>query len=111
MTKTQGLNAASATTRIHELAASSETEWSFGDYVGSDGNTHALKEMDKDGIDHADALYVLKRGRVTSCEFDTHYLEWRYRVQGRNVDGKKMVFVVCVSESEGKIKIVTAWAP
>lgn len=95
---------------IQELAASSDTNWSFGSHVRPDGGTHALDEMQADGIEFADMLYVLKRCNVVKTEFVRKYNEYRFRAIGSNVDGVRMTFIVTLWESTKTIEIVTAWA-
>jgi hypothetical protein len=65
--------------------------------------------MDDDGIEYADVPFVLKGCRVTLVEWNERFAEWRYRAEGRNVDGIPMVFVVTITEEPKGLEIVTAW--
>lgn len=94
---------------ICELANDSETRWSFGSDVRSDGSTHALEEMRNDDIGFGDVVYVLKNCRVVRSQYVQRFDEMRYRAIGKNVDGIKMAFIVTVWEKEKVIEIVTGW--
>ena len=65
--------------------------------------------MENDGIEMVDVPYVLKKCRVTGADWNAKFGEWRYRVEGRNVDGVAMVFVVTITEEPKGLEIVTAW--
>jgi hypothetical protein len=80
---------------------------SFG-YRLPDGSTHSLQEMDKDDIDFADLLYVLRGCKVTELRLENG--EWRHRAEGKNIDGRELVFVVVLNEEIEEIEVVTAWA-
>lgn len=69
--------------------------------------THAQEEMATDDISEPDVRYVLRSGRVTRSELHPDGL--RYRVQGRNVDGIKMTFIVLFSTQPKRLEIRTGW--
>jgi hypothetical protein len=63
--------------------------------------SHALEEMEKDGISQAEAIGVLRGGIVDPAEFERG--SWRYRVHARHT------YVVAAFRSEITAIVVTAW--
>jgi hypothetical protein len=63
--------------------------------------SHALDEMEQDGISQADAIGVLRSGVVEPAEFVRG--SWRYRVRARRM------YVVAAFRSEAAAVVVTAW--
>lgn len=99
------LNEAAA---IRRLAADPETVWSYGDFILDSGLTHAQEEMEDDSITEPDVRFVLKGCKVTRAELHTD--GFRYRCEGRNIDGIKMTFIVLFSTEPKKLHIRTGWA-
>ena len=63
--------------------------------------SHALDEMERDGISQADAIGVLRSGVVEPAEFERG--SWRYRVRAHHT------YVVAAFRSETVAVVVTAW--
>ena len=63
--------------------------------------SHALDEMEQDGISQADAIGVLRGGVVEPAEFENG--SWRYRVRAQRLS------VVAAFRSEAAAVVVTAW--
>ena len=63
--------------------------------------SHALNEMEQDGISQADAIGVLRSGVVEPAELERG--SWRYRVRVRTT------YVVAAFRSELIAVVVTAW--
>ena len=63
--------------------------------------SHALDEMEKDGISQADAIGVLRSGVVEPAEFERG--SWRYRVRAHRTH------VVAAFRSDVMAVVVTAW--
>ena len=106
MTKHQALYLNEAS-QIRRLAADRETIWSYGDFILESGLTHAQEEMFADGITEPDVRYVLKSCKVTRAEL--HVDGFRYRCEGKNIDGIKMSFIVLFSTEPKKLDIRTGW--
>lgn len=68
---------------------------------------HALKRMIERGIEHSDALYVLKNCVVTSETLEKG--EWVHNAEGKNVDGERITLAVVEYKAQRRIKIVSAW--
>lgn len=79
----------------------------FG-FRNAGGATHSLQEMAKDDIDFNDLLCVLRGCKVSEVRLENG--EWRNRAEGRDKDGRPLVFIVVLSDENEEIEIVTAWA-
>lgn len=73
-----------------------------------DGTTHSLRAMADDNINFEDLLRVLRSCRVTESRLANG--EWRWNAEGRDKDGRALVFVVVLTDENEEIEIVTAWA-
>ncbi len=78
----------------------------FGFY--HDGSTHSLQEMDNDNINLDDMLRCLRGCRVSDVRLENG--EWRYRAEGKDKDGRDLVFIVVLYDESEEVKVVTAWA-
>ena len=57
---------------------------------------HFRGELEKEGLDLQDAVRVLKMGNIFhEPEPDTKTGDWKYRVEGTEVDGKWLAIVFC----------------
>jgi hypothetical protein len=88
------LHGRSAADRIKAL-------WKDGSVVWTH---HAEHQMKARKIDMTDIQHIIRYGRVVSHERGRQ--RWRYRVEGRCVDGKP---AVCIVEVNGLFVIVTAF--
>ena len=62
---------------------------------------HFAKRCKERGVDPLDAQYVLRKGMVyDEPELDLHFREWRYKVEGRPPDGKKLKVVFTFLERD-----------
>src|SRR5258706_14984331 len=107
MTKSHALFLEEAS-HIRKLASDRATMWSYGDFILPSGLTHAQEEMERDGIVEPDVRYVLKGCKITFAEFRLD--GWRYTVQGRNIDGIAMTFIVLYSMEPKRLEIRTGWS-
>lgn len=96
-----------AASQLRALARDRATVWSFGCHVGPNGFTHAQNEMEEDGIDFADAVYVLTHCKITKGESEG--ADRRYRAEGTTIDGVAVAFIVSFDTEEKWIEIVTAF--
>lgn len=80
---------------------------SFG-FQLANGSTHSLEEMSKDNIDIDDLLHVLRSCKVTDLRLENG--EWRHQAEGRDKDGRHLVFIVVLDDVTEEVLIVTAWA-
>lgn len=93
--------------KIRNWARKPNPNISFG-YRLADGSTHSLDEMANDDIDFSDLLFVLRGCRVTDLRLEKG--EWRHKAEGKNRDGREMVFIVVLFDESEELEIVTAWA-
>lgn len=57
---------------------------------------HFRDELAKEGLILPDALHVLKTGNIfQEPECDPQTGDWKYRIEGREVDGKWLAIVFC----------------
>lgn len=57
---------------------------------------HFRDELEKEGLNLQDAVRVLKTGNIfLEPESDTKTGDWKYRIEGTEVDGKWLAIVVC----------------
>lgn len=57
---------------------------------------HFRDELEKEGLNLQDAVRVLKTGNIfLEPESDTKTGDWKYRVEGAEVDGKWLAIVFC----------------
>ncbi|MBI3448996.1 MAG: DUF4258 domain-containing protein [Acidobacteria bacterium] len=64
-------------------------------------SSHALREMEKDGLAPIDCVNVLRAAIVEPAEFE--HGSWRYRVRSA------YIWVVVAFRSESELRVVTAW--
>ncbi len=88
------------TRRLHDLARKEVIRMAW---IG-----HAEEEMRADAISKIDILHICKRGFVSSIEISGK--RWRWRVVGRDCDGRAITAIVIPDEESGRITVVTAWA-
>lgn len=84
---------------LRKVASDPRCRWIF--------TKHALIELAKDGWTADDVRYVLMtNGQVTLHEIKRDLL---WRVEGKDIDGKRIQVVAAVFETAIKIKIITAF--
>ncbi|HEY4816728.1 MAG TPA: DUF4258 domain-containing protein [Candidatus Acidoferrum sp.] len=60
---------------------------------------HFRDELAKEGLTLPDALHVLRTGRIyDEPEEDIKTGEWKYRIEGREVDGRVLKIVFCFKD-------------
>lgn len=72
-----------------------------------DYRKHALERMTERDISHADVENSLTNGHVTLIETAKRDIVWR--VEGKDVDGRKICVHVACFADENRIKIITAF--
>lgn len=71
---------------------------------------HFREELANEGLILPDALRVLKTGNIfREPELDPKTGEWKYRVEGNEVDGRWLSIVFCFKE-EDAVFLVTAFS-
>jgi len=88
---TEPLRPAEARKLLRDILASGEVVFT----------SHALDEMEKDGISQAEGIAVLRSGVVEPAELERG--SWRYRVRSHRM------CVVAAFRSEVAAVVVTAW--
>jgi hypothetical protein len=64
---------------------------------------HFREELSNEGLDLVSAYHVLKKGLINAPpEQDIKTGDWKYRVEGREPDGKWLAIVFCFKEWKGQ---------
>lgn len=63
---------------------------------------HFRDELESEGLTLSDALHVLKNGRIyDEPEQDIKTGDWKYRIEGKEVDGRTLKIVFCFKDFGG----------
>lgn len=71
---------------------------------------HADEEMTEDGFGVLDVERGILTGRIIERQKDSVTAEWKYRILGKAMNGKKIELVVKLSMT-GKLVIITVYEP
>jgi hypothetical protein len=64
--------------------------------------------MMKRNFTSSDVLKVLSTGKlVKSREYDDKYQNWKYRVEGEDVEGEKLTLIFSINREEDAIILIT----
>jgi len=68
---------------------------------------HFYERMEQGECDYNDLLLILSKGKVKEPpKYDKKFKNWRYKVEGRTVEGDNVVIVVAI-ESNTKLVCIT----
>ena len=71
---------------------------------------HFTEELKADGLALAEAYHVLRTGAVFDLpDKDIKTGDWKYRVEGKEPDGKWLVIVFCFKEVDTTF-LITIWS-
>lgn len=63
---------------------------------------HFREELENEGLTLPDALHVLRTGRIyDEPEQDIKTGDWKYRIEGKEVDGRTLKIVFCFKDFGG----------
>jgi hypothetical protein len=63
---------------------------------------HFRDELENEGLTLSDALHVLGTGRIYGePEQDIKTGDWKYRIEGKEVDGRALKIVFCFKDYDG----------
>ena len=93
-------NYALETTKVRRIAADPQCDFVW--------TRHALERMSEWNITATAIRYILTRGQVTLEETAKRDILWR--VEGADVDGRRITGVVAVYDQAIKIKVITVFA-
>ena len=90
-----------ATTKIRLILEEGTT-----DYSG-----HCWRErMPERNVTTLDVEHVLGRGRVTrEAEWDSDYCNWKYRVDGTDIEGDELIAITVIFEQDFSLLVVTVF--
>ena len=64
----------------------------------------------KRGVEMADVLRVLREGEIRrAAEWETQHSEWKYRVEGADLDGDELTAITVILTAEMRLLIVTVF--
>lgn len=72
---------------------------------------HCRQErMPQRGVVMADVLHVLQYGQIRrAAEWDEHYGDWKYRVEGEDIEGDELTAVTVIISAAMRLVIVTVF--
>ena len=75
-----------------------------------DISAHCRRRMRERSADDLDIVNVLEKGRVIrEAEWDSNHDEWKYRVEGIDVEGDELTAVTVILEADLSLLIVTVF--
>lgn len=69
---------------------------------------HIKESMMKRNFTASDVLKVLSTGKlIKKGEFDDNYQNWKYRIEGEDVEGEKLTLIFSLTKEEDAIILIT----
>jgi len=79
----------------------------YGD-LGLVFTNHIRESMNKRDFTTSDILKVLSTGELKKKrEFDDMYQNWKYRIEGKDVEGEKLTLIFSITQEEDAIILIT----
>lgn len=69
--------------------------------------THARDRMVERNVNGDDVLNVLRKGTVSTAEWNEEHQNWKYPVSGIDLDGDPLVIVIAVEPQFCRITLIT----
>lgn len=69
---------------------------------------HTRGRMEERGYSDQDVIHVLETGVVASTEFDGERKNWKYRVEGTDIDGVEGVVITAIV-SDYRLVVITVF--
>ena len=71
---------------------------------------HALERSEERQFSRRDVRHVLMTGTIGSQPtWDDRFEQWKYRVQGRDLDGEELTLIVSIEPEWERIAIITGF--
>ena len=68
------------------------------------------ESMPKRGVSAQDVLHVLERGQIVkAAEWDVQHRNWKYRVDGMDVDGDDLTAVTVIIQTDFTVRVLTVF--
>ncbi len=75
-----------------------------------DFTTHCRRRMRERGVDDLDIVHVLKNGQIVrEAEWDSDQYNWKYRVEGKDVEGDELTAITVIFEADLSLLNVTVF--
>lgn len=74
--------------------------------------THHCRQesMPKRGVSAQDVLHVLEHGQIVkAAEWDAQHQNWKYRVDGVDIDGDELTAVTVIIQSDFTVRVLTVF--
>lgn len=68
-----------------------------------DISNHCRRRMRERGVDDLDVAHVLREGEIIrEAEWDPEHEEWKYRIEGKDVEGEELTAITVIFEADLK---------
>ena len=75
-----------------------------------DISVHCRRRMRERGVDDLDIVCVLEKGQIIrEAEWDSNHNEWKYRVEGTDIEGDELTAITVIFEVDLSLLIVTVF--
>jgi Domain of unknown function (DUF4258) len=71
---------------------------------------HCRRRMRARGVDDLDIAHVLEKGQIIrQAEWDPDHNEWKYRVEGTDIEGDELTAITVIFEADLSLLTVTVF--
>ena len=71
---------------------------------------HCRRRMRERGVDDLDLVHVLENGQIIrEAEWDLNHNQWKYRVEGMDIEGEALTAITVIFEADLSILTVTVF--
>lgn len=75
-----------------------------------DFSVHCRRRMRERGVDDLDVIHVLRHGRILrKAEWDDDHNNWKYRIEGRDIEGDELTVITVIFEMSLSLINVTVF--
>ena len=75
-----------------------------------DISNHCRHRMRERGVDDLDVAHVLREGQIIrEAEWDPEHEEWKYRIEGTDVEGEELTAITVIFEADLSLLTVTVF--
>ena len=75
-----------------------------------DISVHCRRILRERGVDDLDIVHVLEKGQIIrEAEWDLNHNEWKYRVEGTDIEGEELTAITVIFEVDLSLLIVTVF--
>lgn len=75
-----------------------------------DISNHCRRRMRERGVDDLDLAHVLREGQIVrEAEWDCEHEEWKYRIEGTDIEGDELTAITVIFEADLSLLTVTVF--